>query len=375
MTVPPRVINFGAGPCALPESVLEKVQSNLLNLPSPIDSMQFCGMSILELGHRTPEFETILNNAEVDLRQILTIPDNYRVLFLAAGATGQFAAIPLNLLGNKDNADYIVTGVWSKKAAEEASKYCKVNVIASTEESNFTQLPNLASVKFSQDPAYVYYCANETVNGVEFQDVPAVPDHVPLVGDFSSSFLSHEINVEKFGLIYAGAQKNIGPAGVVVVIIRTDLLDRALKICPSVWHYKTEVANKSMLNTPPCFNIYVVGLVFDHIKKLGLKNIRKLAEQKALLLYNTIDESNGFYTCQVAHNARSKMNVVFFIEGGKETENAFLKAAKERNMVQLSGHRSVGGMRASLYNAMSLEGVHQLVEFMKLFQLTHQYAS
>eukprot|EP00455_Lapot_gusevi_P043885 TRINITY_DN5410_c0_g1_i7.p1 TRINITY_DN5410_c0_g1~~TRINITY_DN5410_c0_g1_i7.p1 ORF type:complete len:357 (-),score=78.55 TRINITY_DN5410_c0_g1_i7:26-1036(-) len=332
------------------------------------------------MSHRGAHFESILAQTERDLRDLLLIPNNYKVLFLQGGGLGLFAAIPLNLAARSPGqpADYLVTGAWSKTASQEGSKYCGVNIVASTESEKFRSVPAVESYAERLNPLapYFYYCPNETVHGVEFSDVPVLPHpDVPIVADFSSSFLSHPIDVAKFGVIFAGAQKNVGPAGVTIVIVREDLLGFADPKCPSVWNFKSMADNSSMINTPPCFNIYMCGLVFQHLKQRG--GLQVIAEQnarKAALLYSAIDQSNGFYQCPVASNCRSRMNVVYRIGAGNAAlDKKFVSEGTARGLLQLAGHRSVGGLRASIYNAMSVEGVQALVDFMANFQNKYFY--
>lgn len=355
-----RKINFGAGPSAFEMGVLEDIQNNLL-------CYKDTGVSVLEMIHRTVDFENILKQAEQDLISLLKIPKSYKVLFLQGGASGQFSAIPLNLLGNHSSADYIITGLWSQKASQEATKYCKVHICASNESSNFTTIPE--TFKLSENPAYVYYCDNETAHGVQFKNIPDIPCHIPLVGDFSSSILSSSIDVTRFGMIFAGAQKNLGTAGVTVVIVREDLLDRSLSICPSVWNYKIMSENQSMYNTPPCFNIYVTGLVLASAKRKGIDAIEKEVKEKASMLYSLIDAYPDFYITNIPKNARSSLNVVFKIKGGLEKK--FIDMASQRNIFQISGYRTVGGIRISLYNAISIKDVEILKELMVDFMNSH----
>lgn len=326
----------------------------------------------MEMSHRGKEFTSIIEKAEADLRTLLTIPDDYAVLFLQGGATTQFAAIPMNLCNSGDSVDYLVTGSWGDKAAKEAKKYANVNVIWSGKSENYVRIPSFDGV--SQDPhaRYLHICANETIYGVEFKDYP-VPKNKDgiLVADMSSNFCSKPVDVSKFGLIYAGAQKNVGPSGVTIVIIRKDLIGKAQDITPVMHDYKIHAENKSLYNTPPCFGIYMCGLVFeDLLNQGGLVEVEKKNQAKAKILYNAFDESNGFYRCPVEKSVRSLMNVPFTLEKS-ELEAEFIKEAAKEKMVALKGHRSVGGMRASIYNAMPLAGVEKLVAFMKDFQVRH----
>jgi len=326
------------------------------------------GMSVMEMSHRGSEFIKIAEEAEFDLRELLDIPVNYEVLFLQGGATLQFAQIPMNLLHGKGRADYVVTGQWSQKAVKEAQAYCDVAVAASSEDRNFTYAPKKWKVR--KDAAYVHYCSNETIGGVEYHSVPKTESEVPLVADASSHFLSRPLDVGKFGLVYAGAQKNVGPAGLAIVIVRGDLLGKAEKGTPSVMNYKLQAEADSMLNTPATYSIYVAGLVFKWLKQLGgVAEIEKRNVEKARLLYEYLD-SSSFYKNPVAKEDRSRMNVPFTLAMAGLDE-PFLKGAVKEGMVQLKGHRSVGGMRASIYNAMPIEGVQCLVEYMREFEKKH----
>ncbi|MBU1191281.1 MAG: 3-phosphoserine/phosphohydroxythreonine transaminase [Gammaproteobacteria bacterium] len=354
-----RVFNFSAGPAVLPESVLQRARDEMID-------WQGCGMSVMEMSHRDKEFMSIASQAEADLREIMGIPSNYKVLFLQGGASSQFAMIPMNLLRGKKTADYINTGAWSKKAISEAKKYCSVNVAATSEASNFTTIPAFADWKLAKDAAYLHYTPNETIGGVEYHWVPESGD-VPLVADMSSTILSRPIDVSKFGLIYAGAQKNIGPAGLTVVIIREDLMGDVLPGTPSMLDYKIHADNDSMYNTPPTYGWYLAGLVFQLIKQQG--GLAKMAEtnkRKADKLYAAIDNS-GFYKNPVDPACRSWMNVPFVLPN-PDLDKTFLSEAKAAGMVSLKGHRSVGGMRASIYNAMPEAGVDTLIAFMADFQ-------
>ena len=357
-----RVFNFSAGPAVLPELVLQKAAAEMLDWHG-------CGMSVMEMSHRGKEFIGIAAKAEADLRALLAIPANYKVLFLQGGAIAENAVVPLNLLGGRTVADYINTGEWSKKSIKEASKYCNVNVAASAEDKGFTYVPAQETWKLSSDAAYVHVCTNETIGGVEYQWVPATGD-VPLVADMSSHILSRVVDVAKFGVIYAGAQKNMGSAGLTVVIVRDDLLDRALPIVPSVFHWKEQAAAESMLNTPATYAIYIAGLVFEWLQAQGgLAAIEARNITKASLLYDYLD-ATAFYTSPVRREDRSRMNVPFRLRDDKLDE-PFLKGAAERGMLQLKGHRAVGGMRASIYNAMPIEGVRTLVAYMREFEQRH----
>ncbi|MFN9212846.1 MAG: 3-phosphoserine/phosphohydroxythreonine transaminase [Betaproteobacteria bacterium] len=357
-----RAINFSAGPAVLPESVLQQAAAEMLD-------WRGSGMSVMEMSHRGKEFIAIAAKAEADLRTLLAIPANYKVLFLQGGAIGEMAIVPLNLLGARKGADYIHTGEWSKKAIKEAKKYCTPNVAASGEDRNFTYVPARATWKLDPNAAYVHVCTNETIGGVEYDWVPDVGD-VPLVADMSSHILSRPVDVARYGAIYGGAQKNAGPAGLTLVIVRDDLLDRALPICPSAFHWKEQAEAESMLNTPPTYAIYIAGLVFEWLlAQGGLAEVEKKNIAKAALLYDYLDQSS-FYVNPVAKADRSRMNIPFKLRD-ESLDEAFLRGAKEQGMVQLKGHRSVGGMRASIYNAMPIEGVQRLVEYMREFERRH----
>uniref|UniRef100_A0A7N0UG43 Phosphoserine aminotransferase n=1 Tax=Kalanchoe fedtschenkoi TaxID=63787 RepID=A0A7N0UG43_KALFE len=360
-----RVFNFAAGPATLPESVLRKAESELVDWNGS-------GMSVMEMSHRGKEFLSIIQKAESDLRQLLRIPDEYAVLFLQGGATTQFAAIPLNLCKPGDEVDYVVTGSWGDKAFKEAQKYCKPKVIWTGKSDKYTKIPAFEDLDQNARAKYLHICANETIHGVEFKNYPTVrnPDGI-LIADMSSNFCSKPVDVSKFGVIYAGAQKNVGPSGVTIVIIRKDLLGNAQDITPVMLDYKIHADNNSLYNTPPCYGIYMCGLVFDDLlRQGGLKEVEKKNVKKAQLLYDAIDYSNGFYRCPVEKSVRSLMNVPFTLEKS-ELEAEFVKEAAKEKMVQLKGHRSVGGMRASIYNAMPYAGVEKLVAFMKDFQARH----
>ena len=355
-----RVFNFAAGPATLPEKVLLKAQSELYN-------WRGSGMSVMEMSHRGKEFLSIIQKAESDLRTLLNISDDYSVLFLQGGATTQFAAIPLNLVNPNDTVDFIVTGSWSDKAFKEALKYSKPSTIWSGKSEKYTKIPSFHDLEQNPDAKFLHICANETIHGVEYKDYPS-PKNGLLVADMSSNFCSKPVDVSKFGLIYAGAQKNVGPSGVTIVIIKKDLIGNAQEITPVMLDYKIHADNNSLYNTPPCYGIYMCGLVFeDLLDQGGLVEVEKKNKKKAEILYNAIDGSNGFYRCPVEKSVRSLMNVPFTLEKS-ELEAEFIKEAAKENMVQLKGHRSVGGMRASIYNAMPLAGVEKLVAFMKDFQ-------
>ncbi|WP_295400149.1 3-phosphoserine/phosphohydroxythreonine transaminase [uncultured Thiocystis sp.] len=354
-----RVFNFSAGPAMLPESVLRQAQDEILD-------WQGSGMCVAEMSHRGKEYLSIAAQAESDLRELLKVPVNYKVLFLQGGASSQFAAVPMNLLRGGGAADYLNTGSWSKKAISEARRYCAVNVAATTEDSKFTRAPSQDELKLADGAAYVHYTPNETIEGVEF---PYVPDTagIPLVADMSSTLLSRPIDVARFGLIYAGAQKNIGPAGLTIVIVREDLLGQPIAGTPTMFDYKIHADNDSMYNTPATYAWYLAGLVFKWLKDLGgLDAMAAINARKAKLLYDTIDASD-FYANPVQPDARSWMNVPFTL-ANPELDETFLKEAKAANLTTLKGHRSVGGMRASIYNAMPEAGVEALVAFMREFE-------
>jgi len=357
-----RVFNFAAGPATLPLDVLKEAQAEMTD-------WRGSGMSVMEVSHRSKAFVAVAQQAEADLRALLAVPPNYKVLFLQGGATGQFSAIPLNLATQDSTVDYINTGAWSKKAIGEAKRYAKVNVAADESAGNYSTVPSPGSLRLTPGAAYLHYTPNETIGGVEFPYVPASGD-VPLVADFSSTILSRPIDVAKFGLIYAGAQKNIGPSGLVVVIVREDLLGRARPGTPTVWDYAAMAKEGSMLNTPPTFGWYFAGLVFKWLlQQGGLTAIAARNRAKAERLYAAIDGS-GYYRNPVAKEARSWMNVPFTIPN-PDLEKTFLAQAGEAGLVNLEGHRSVGGFRASIYNAMPIEGVDALIAFMRDFQGRH----
>ena len=354
-----RIWNFSAGPAALPEEVLRQAQEELLDWHG-------AGCSVMEMSHRGKEFGSILGQAEADLRELMGIPEQYKVLFLQGGATQQFAQIPMNLLAGR-SADYIVTGSWSKKAFKEAQRIGNVRCAATTESSGFTRLPVAEEIKLDPFAAYLHVCTNETIHGVEIPAERIADTGVPLVADMSSHILSRPVNVEKFGLIYAGAQKNIGPSGVTLVVVHRDLLGMAPLNIPTVMDYAVMAENGSMLNTPPTFGIYIAGLVFQWLKRQGgLSGIAAVNAEKARILYSAIDDSDGFYTNPVDPDCRSAMNVPFILADA-ELDAAFLAEAKAAGVLGLKGHKSVGGMRASIYNAVSLEAVQALVAFMNDF--------
>ena len=354
-----RKFNFSAGPAMLPTAVIERAQQEMLEWNGS-------GMSVMEMSHRGKEYMSIATKAEKDLREVMSIPDNYKVLFLQGGASSQFAMIPLNLLGDKNSADYINTGMWSKKAIAEAKRYCSVNIAADTSDNGFTTVPTQAELRLNPDAAYVHYTPNETIGGVEFDYIPET-NGVPLIADMSSTILSRPIDVSKFAMIYAGAQKNIGPAGLAIVIIRDDLLGKAAENTPAMFNYEIHASNGSMYNTPPTYSWYMAGLVFEWIKEQGgLEAIGAVNKRKAEKIYAVIDSSD-FYGSPVAKNGRSWMNVPFTL-ANSDLDADFLAGAAEKGLITLKGHRSVGGMRASIYNAMPEEGVDALVAYMQEFE-------
>ncbi|PRR82179.1 3-phosphoserine/phosphohydroxythreonine transaminase [Clostridium vincentii] len=354
-----RVYNFAAGPAVLPEEVLREAAEEMLDYRGT-------GMSVMEMSHRSKAFEGIIGDAEKTLRELMNIPNNYKVLFLQGGASQQFAMIPMNLMKNK-GADYISTGQWAKKAISEAKLFGKVNVLASSEDKTFTYIPDMKNIKISDDADYVYICHNNTIYGTTYHELPEVGDKI-LVADMSSDILSEPVDVTKYGMIFAGVQKNIGPAGMVVVIIREDLItDDVLPNTPTMLKYKTHSDNNSLYNTPPAYGIYICGKVFNWIKnKGGLEAMKKINEEKAAILYNYLD-SNSMFKGTVVKKDRSLMNVPF-VTGSDELDAKFVKEAKVAGIENIKGHRSVGGMRASIYNAMPIQGVKALVEFMKKFE-------
>ena len=353
-----RVYNFSAGPAVLPEEVLQEAADEMLDYRGT-------GMSVMEMSHRSKAYDTIIKEAEADLRELMNIPDNYKVLFLQGGASQQFAMIPMNLMKNRV-ADYIVTGQWAKKAYQEASLYGKANKIASSEDKTFSYIPDCSDLPISEDADYVYICENNTIYGTKFKTLPNTKGK-PLVADVSSCFLSEPVDVTKYGVIYGGVQKNIGPAGVVIVIIREDLItEDVLPGTPTMLRYKIHADADSLYNTPPAYGIYICGKVFKWLKKMGgLEAMKERNEKKAKILYDYLDESKLFKGT-VRKEDRSLMNVPF-ITGNEELDAKFVKEAKEAGFENLKGHRTVGGMRASIYNAMPIEGVEKLVEFMKKF--------
>ncbi|KAJ3188684.1 hypothetical protein HDU85_004398 [Gaertneriomyces sp. JEL0708] len=373
-----RIWNYSAGPAVMPQSVLHRAAAELPDWNNT-------GMSVMELSHRSPEFESILAAAESNFRTLLNIPANYKVLWMQGGATSQFSALMYNLIGDASKtADYIITGAWSEKAMQEARRLgAKTNAVVNTKATGHTgQLPPVSEWKYTpaEESAYVFYCDNETVHGVEFPSLPeGIPEGVPVVCDMSSNILSKKVDVSKYGVIFAGAQKNIGPAGVTVVIVREDLIGTKMHpdfTCPIMFDFKICTDNNSMYNTPPTYGIYMAGLVFEWLLELGgIATIEQLNIRKAGKLYTAIDESNGFYKCPVERAYRSRMNIPFRIykdgQPAKELETEFLKQAEGQGMLQLKGHRSVGGIRASLYNAMPEEGVQALITFMEEFAKKH----
>ena len=357
-----RAHNFCAGPAALPEAVLRRAQAELLD-------WQGRGLSVMEMSHRSDEYVAIAEKAEQDLRDLLAVPSDYRVLFLQGGASQQFAEIPLNLLPEDGVADYVDTGIWSRKAIEEAQRFGHVNVAASARALDYFAIPGQNDWQQSKDAAYLHYASNETIGGLQFDWIPELGD-VPLVADMSSDILSRPLDVSRFGLIYAGAQKNIGPSGLVVVIVREDLLGRARSICPTMLNYKIAADNGSMYNTPATFSWYLSGLVFEWLKEQGgVEAMERINRAKKDLLYKTIDASE-FYSNPIARNARSWMNVPFRLADEK-LDKAFLAGADARGLLNLKGHRSVGGMRASIYNAVGLDAVEALVAYMLEFEKEH----
>ena len=358
-----RVYNFSAGPSVLPLPVLEKVKDELLNYGGS-------GQSVMEMSHRSEAFKKIAADAEANLRELMNIPDNYRVLFLQGGGTLQFSMVPLNLLRNSKKADYVVTGTWAKKAYKEACKFGDIKVVASSEEDTFTWVPKIKKEDIRPDADYVYITTNNTIYGTAYNYVPETGD-IPLVADMSSNILSEVVDVSKFGIIWAGAQKNVGPAGATIVIIREDLIGYADASIPTYLDYKVHDENDSMYNTPPCFAIYVAGEVFKHIKETGgLEAMEVRNREKAAKLYDYIDSSELF-KCPVVKEDRSMMNVVF-VTGDADLDKKFIAEAKANGLVNLAGHRSIGGMRASIYNAMPMEGVDALIQFMKDFEAANK---
>ncbi len=355
-----RVYNFSAGPSMLPREVLEQAAAEMLDYKGT-------GQSVMEMSHRSKEYQAIIDETEADLRELMGIPDNYKVLFLQGGASSQFAMIPLNLLNKTGKADFVVTGQWAKKAYKEAARYGEANVVASSEDKTFSYIPKLDPATFTKDADYFHICMNNTIYGTKFHELPDTGD-VPLVADISSCMLSEPVDVKKFGILYGGAQKNVAPAGLTIVIIREDLIGNAQDITPTMFNYQTHSDNGSMFNTPPCYTIYIAGKVIKWIKaKFGsLEAMKEYNEKKAAILYNFLDNSELFKGTVVAED-RSLMNVPF-ITGDADMDAKFVSEAKAAGFINLKGHRSVGGMRASIYNAMPIEGVEKLVEFMTEFE-------
>ena len=354
-----RVYNFSAGPSMLPEEVLKTAAAEMLEYGTT-------GQSVMEMSHRSKEYQAIFDGAEANLRDIMNIPDNYEVLFLQGGASTQFAMVPLNLMNKNRKADYIITGQWANKAYKEAARYGAARAVASSADKTYSYIPKTVAADFDPEADYVHICMNNTIYGTKYHTLPDT-GNVPLVADISSCILSEPIDVTRFGVLYAGAQKNVAPAGVTIVIIRKDLIGNAMDMTPTMLNYATHADNGSMFNTPPCYNIYIAGLVFKWIKKMGgLEEMKKLNEKKAKLLYDFLDNSKLFKGTVVPED-RSLMNVPF-VTGNEELDAKFVAAAKAAGFVNIKGHRTVGGMRASIYNAMPFEGVEKLVEFMKKFE-------
>ncbi len=355
-----RVYNFSAGPSMLPQSVLEKAAAEMLDYEGS-------GQSVMEMSHRSKIYGTIIEGAEALLREVMNIPDNYKVLFLQGGASTQFAAIPMNLGTKSGKADYVLTGQWATKAQKEAARYIEANVVASSKDKTFSYIPKLDPDTFTKDADYFYICMNNTIYGTVYHDLPETGD-VPLVADISSCILSQPIDVSKFGILYAGAQKNMAPAGLTIVIVREDLIGHAMDITPTMLNFQTHADNGSMFNTPPCYTIYIAKLVLEWIKNEigGLEKMKEINEKKAAILYNFLDNSKLFKGTVVPED-RSLMNVPF-VTGNDELDAKFVKEATENDFVNIKGHRSVGGMRASIYNAMPVEGVEALVKFMGEFE-------
>ncbi len=354
-----RVYNFSAGPSMLPEEVLKKAAAEMLDYEGS-------GQSVAEMSHRSKEFETIIKDAEALLRELMNIPDNYKVLFLQGGASTQFAAIPMNFMNGSGKADFIITGQWAKKAYSEAQKYGDCKVVASSADKTFSYIPKTTKEDFRQDADYAYVCLNNTIYGTIFKEIPDTGD-VTLIADISSCFLSEPLDVTKFGMVYGGAQKNVAPSGLTIAIIREDLLGNARDYCPTMLDYKVHADNASLYNTPPCYTIYICKLVLEWIKSLGgLEAMAERNRKKAEILYNFLDNSKMFKGTVVKED-RSLMNVPF-VTDSEELNAKFIKEAKEAGFVNLKGHRTVGGMRASIYNAMPIEGVEKLVEFMTKFE-------
>jgi phosphoserine aminotransferase len=357
-----RVYNFSAGPATLPEAVLEKAKNELLDFKGT-------GMSVMEISHRSKEFTEVLERSEANLRNLMSIPDQYEVLFLQGGASSQFAMVPLNLFTKSKKADYLNTGQWSKKAIAEGKRYGTVRVVASSEDKTFNYIPEIRNDMFDPEADYVHITTNNTIYGTTFHEIPDTGG-IPLAADMSSNILGQEYDISQFGVVYAGAQKNIGPAGLAVIIIREDLVGKAMEFTPTMFNYQTHVDHGSRFNTPPCFAIYMAGMVFEWLINLGgIKVIEKINREKASLLYDFLDNSSLF-NATVSGKERSIMNVPFVLPS-EELNEKFIKEAAENGLKTLKGHRTVGGMRASIYNAMPKEGVISLVEFMKKFELAH----
>ena len=358
-----RVFNFSAGPSALPLEVLQKAQKELVSYGDT-------GMSVMEMSHRSAAYQAIIDECEALIRKIMSVPENYNVLFLQGGASSQFAMVPLNLFNKSMKADYVLTGVWAKKASKEASRYGSVNVVASSEDKTFSYIPELDKSKFTPDADYFHYTHNNTIYGTRFAEIPDAGD-VTLVSDMSSSIMSQRVDVSKHGIIYAGAQKNIGPAGLTLAIVRDDLIGNAMDITPTMFNYATHAENGSMFNTPPCFAIYICKLVCEWVESVGgIDALEKINIDKAAILYDFLDNSKMFRATVESAKDRSLMNVPF-VTDNDELNAKFIKEATAAGFVNLKGHRSVGGMRASIYNAMPVEGVKALVEFMKKFEINN----
>ncbi|MBQ8623241.1 MAG: 3-phosphoserine/phosphohydroxythreonine transaminase [Oscillospiraceae bacterium] len=354
-----RVYNFSAGPAILPEEVLKKAAAEMLEYGTS-------GQSVMEMSHRSKEYQAIIDSVEAKLRDLMNIPENYKVLFLQGGASSQFAMIPLNLMNKNGKADFVLTGQWANKAYQEASRYGKCNAVASSKDKTFSYIPELDKSKFDPEADFFHICYNNTIYGTRFNELPDTGD-VPIVADMSSCILSEPVDVSKYGMIYAGAQKNMGPAGLTVVIIREDLIGNAMDITPTMFNYQTHADNGSMYNTPPTYGIYILGLVLDWVaEKGGLAAMAELNKEKAAVLYDFLDESKLF-KATVSGKDRSLMNVPF-VTGNEELDAKFVSEAKKAGLINIKGHRSVGGMRASIYNAMPIEGVKALVEFMRKFE-------
>lgn len=357
------IYNFSAGPSVLPKEVLQQAQEEMLDWHGS-------GMSVMEMSHRGKEFTSIIETALSDFKTLFAVPDNYKILFLQGGGIGENAIVPMNLMGRTGKADYIVSGSWSAKSAKEANKYGEVNIAASSAADHFAAIPDRSSWQLSKDASYVHFCCNETIDGVEFPfdpDVAADTNNAPVIADMSSNILSRQVDVSKYGVIYAGAQKNIGIAGVVVAVVRDDLLDSALPVCPSAFTWKNIADNNSMFNTPPTYGIYIAGLVFQWLKRQGgVAEIEKRNAAKSQLLYQYLDQSD-FYTTRILPACRSRMNIPFFLHD-EGLNDMFIAGAKDRGLLQIKGHKSVGGMRASIYNAMPIEGVEALITYMTDFE-------